>query len=226
MTTIVQPSSLELYEVEEKFGLEETRNPEFFSEWANQPVEISAHDRVCLDRAKADFLSLRKYPLHEEIVKIVIVAPILAAAGLSRAPFVPAAEKQVEVAIPQMDGCSEAASDEVMRGRIDLLVVHQQLWVTTIETKPTQADVLKALPQVLSYMMAGPDTNQPFFGLLTNGHNFVFVKLCKQRPHPIYALSELFTLIRQENDLYVIVAILQHFKQLVVSQDWTIQQAS
>ena len=113
-----------------------------------------------------------------------------------------------------------------MRGRIDLLVVHQQLWVTTIETKPTQADVLKALPQVLSYMMAGPETNQPFFGLLTNGHNFVFVKLLKQQPRSTYALSELFTLIRQENDLYAIVAILRHFKQLVLSQTWTAQQAS
>jgi hypothetical protein len=78
---------------------------------------------------------------------------------------VPAAEKQVEV--------SFEVDEQVMRGRVDWLVLHQDLWVTTIETKPKQADVLTALPQALFYMLASnAQTNsQPRFGLLTNGNH-------------------------------------------------------
>jgi hypothetical protein len=162
---VIQASNLTLHEVKQRFNLMWVQQPQFFPEWQSLSPNLSPYEQHWLDQAKADFLSLTKYLLHEEIVKMVILAPVLSIAGLCRAPFVPAAEKQVEV--------SFEVDEQVMRGRVDWLVLHQDLWVTTIETKPKQADVLTALPQALFYMLASnAQTNsQPRFGLLTNGNH-------------------------------------------------------
>lgn len=215
MAEIIQASNLALYQVEEKFNLAQANDPQFFPEWRGSNQNLNDYEKHWLDQAKEDFLSLRSYPLHEEIVKISVLAPVLSIAGLCHAPFVPAAEKQVQI--------SFEAEAEIIRGRIDLLILHRNLWVATIETKPKQADVLQALPQALFYMMASPIMT-PLFGLLTNGNHFIFVKLVKQEP-PQYELSELFTLLRQENDLYSVVGILRHLKELVLRQEWSVQQA-
>jgi hypothetical protein len=65
--------------------------------------------------------------------------------------------------------------------------------------------------------------SQPRFGLLTNGNHFLFVKLLRQ-PSPTYGLSELLTLLRQENELYQVVGILKHLRDLVLSTDWQTQK--
>lgn len=215
MVEVIQASRLSLHEIKQKFGLQQIQDSQFFPEWQGLSSDLTAYEQHWLDQAKADFLSLAEYPLHEEIVKIAVLAPVLSIAGLCRAPFVPAAEKQVEIAFED--------EDEVIRGRVDLLVLYRNLWVATIETKPKQADVLTALPQALLYMMASPTNSLPLFGLLTNGNHFLFVKLLKQET-PSYGLSELFTLLRQENDLYRVVGILKHLRELVLSEDWQAQQ--
>jgi hypothetical protein len=216
MTQFIQAHNLELYEVKERFNLQSSNDQQAFPEWQIPAPSLTAHEHYWLDQAKANFLSLADYPLHEEIVKMTVLAPVLSVAGLCRAPFVPAAEYQVAV--------SFADSDEVMRGRVDLLVLHRQLWVAAIETKPKQSDVLTALPQALFYMMASQPDAQTMFGLITNGNHFLFIKLIKQ-PQPVYVLSELFTLFRQANDLYQVVGILRHLKQIVLQHDWQTQQA-
>jgi len=215
MVEFIQASSLTLHEVKQRFNLQQVQDSQFFPEWQGLSSDLTAYEQHWLDQAKADFLSLAEYPLHEEIVKIAVLAPVLSIAGLCRAPFVPAAEKQVEISFEN--------EDEVIRGRVDLLVLYRNLWVATIETKPKQADVLTALPQALLYMMASPTNSLPLFGLLTNGNHFIFVKLIKQQT-PSYGLSELFTLLRQENDLYRVVGILKHLRELVLSEDWQAQQ--
>jgi hypothetical protein len=45
-----------------------------------------------LDKLKTDFLSLEQYPLHEELVKLAMVGPLLSLAGLFQYPFYPQAE--------------------------------------------------------------------------------------------------------------------------------------
>lgn len=215
MVEVIKASSLTLHEVKERFNLQQIQEPQFFPEWRDSRPDLTACEQHWLDWARADFLSLAEYPLHEEIVKISVLAPVLSVARLCRAPFVPAAQKQVEISFED--------EDEVIRGRIDLLVLHRSLWVTTIETKPKQADVLTALPQALLYMMSSPVNFRPLFGLLTNGYHFLFVKLIKQEQSS-YGLSELFTLLRQENDLYRVVGILKHLRDLVLSEDWQAQQ--
>ncbi|NEZ63071.1 restriction endonuclease subunit R [Leptolyngbyaceae cyanobacterium CCMR0082] len=222
MVQVIAAHSLELHEVEAQFGLQQSTDPAFFLEWQGVEADLDERDRYWLDKAKSNFLSLIKYRLHEEVVKMSILAPLLAVSGLGTAPFVPKAEKQIEVTFPAQDSDNE---DEIIRGRIDLLVLYRNLWVVTIETKPQQSDVLEALPQVLTYMMASPEKELPLFGLLTNGRHFIFVKLLKKTT-PTYCLSELFTLFRQGNEMYQVTAILQYLGKLMMAVDWKSQKVS
>ncbi|MEL7067638.1 MAG: restriction endonuclease subunit R [Cyanobacteria bacterium J06581_3] len=220
MPEIVPARSLELHEVEARFGLRQVMEQAFFSEWQDVQIDLDERDRYWLDKAKDNFLSLIKFRLHEEVVKISILAPLLAVSGLGSAPFVPKAEKQVEVSIPSQE---LGAENEIIRGRIDLLVMYRNLWVVTIETKPQQSDVLEALPQALTYMMASSEEKFPLFGLLTNGRHFMFVKLVKQA-QPVYALSELFTLFRQKNEMYQVASVLRQLGMIIMQQDWDNQK--
>ena len=174
MVEVIPAHSLELHEVEAQFGLQQASDPDFFPEWQGVAVELDERYRYWLDKAKANFLRLIKYRLHEEVVKRSILAPLLAVSRLGSVPFVPKAEQQVEITFSAQDADAE---DEVIRVRIDLLVLYRNFWVVTIETKPQQADVLEALPQALTYMMMSPEQELPLFGLLTNGRNFMFVKV-------------------------------------------------
>ena len=66
MVQVLPTHSLELHEVEARFGLEQSTNPAFFSEWQGVDVDLDERDRYWLDKAKSGFLSLIKYRLHEE----------------------------------------------------------------------------------------------------------------------------------------------------------------
>lgn len=102
---------------------------------------------------------------------------------------------------------------ETVQGRIDVLVIQEQLWVLVIESKRGSFSLEPALPQALAYMMANPNPDKPAFGLVTNGSNFLFIKLMKQDT-PQYALSDEFTL-RRGNDLYSVLRILKRLGALL-----------
>ena len=63
-------------------------------------------------------------------------------------------------------------------------------------------------------MLANPNPEKPLFGLVTNGSNFIFLKLVNQDV-PYYALSDEFTL-RRGNDLYTVLGILKRLGQVVI----------
>ena len=48
-----------------------------------------------------------------------------------------------------------------------------------IESKRVIYSVEAGLPQLLAYLMANPHQNQPNYGMLTNGSEFLFVKLSR-----------------------------------------------
>ena len=92
MVEILQARNLELHKVKARFNLSQTHDPGMFPEWQDYETacsQLSDHDTYWLDQAKSDFLRLMDYRLHEEVVKISILAPLLSVAGLSRVPFVP-----------------------------------------------------------------------------------------------------------------------------------------
>lgn len=204
MATTLNTSDLSLRTVKTKLNLQEVRDPNFFPEWQAVLPPIRASEQQWLDQIKEDFLELMEYPMHEEIVKLVILAPLLMFAGLLRRPFLPVAEQQVEIAL--------ADETEVIKGRIDVLVLHEQIWITVIETKRKAFNVIEALPQALTYMMDDLGLDQIRFGLITNGSEFRLIKLVRGSS-PQYGLSDLFTLQKQENDLYRILQLLRWLGQ-------------
>ena len=207
MAQVIQANNLELYQVQARFNLQQVWNDQFFWEWQGNLPEITDEEKHWLDKVKADFLSLAPYPSHEEIVKLFVLAPILSLANLTSYPFIPIAEKQVEF---------DYEEDETkIRGKIDLLILHQQLWMIVIESKPKQSDALTALAQALFYMMNNPNTEKPTFGLLTNGNRFIFVKLVQQ-DKPTYALSEDFSLYGRGNELHGVLAILKGLRDRIL----------
>ncbi|MBW4580150.1 MAG: hypothetical protein KME42_11320 [Tildeniella nuda ZEHNDER 1965/U140] len=70
----------------------------------------------------------------------------------------------------------------------------------------------KALPQALSYLLSSP--NRPCFGLITNGSDFVFIKL-DQTEQPIYATSKVFSLLAPDNELVDVLRVLKHLEDVL-----------
>lgn len=207
MAQIIQASNLELYEVEERFNLREIRSLDFFQEWQIETPEVSDYEKHYLDSVQEDFLGVSKHPLNEEIVKLMVLAPLLSLAGLLRPPFIPEAEKPVEIVLED--------EDEIIRGRIDVLVIYRGLWAVVVEAKRHSLNVSEGLAQALFHMMANPDNNKPAFALLLNGTEFQFVKLVKQET-PEYGLSRLFSLRNPGNELYTVLGILKHLREIVL----------
>jgi len=202
---VVFARNLSLSDVEQRFALSEVTDSSWFDEYQGLLPEPAASERAWLDQVRADFLAISKHPLHEEIVKMVVLAPLLSLAGLCRPPFLPVAEKSVEVSLEDYE--------ETIRGRVDLLVLHQQLWVVTIEAKRKGLNVSEALPQALFYMLSNADeglfrAEPPRYGLVTNGSHFIFIKLVGGAT-PRYALSQEFGLRREPNELYAVWGILK-----------------
>ena len=203
MIQVLQASQLTLHDVETKFGLQSVRDTDFFPEWQISTPKLTEAETYWLDKTQTDFIYLAKYPVHEELVKMVVLSPLLSVAGFYQQPFRPIAEKTVEVEVE--------ANEEVLRGRIDILGLNQQLWVIVVEAKSTQFSWHLGLPQALTYMMGGQQPSQVRFGLITNGTDLIFIKL--QRDRLQYGLSKIFSLFNPGNELYDVVGVLRALSQ-------------
>lgn len=207
MVQTIQARNLTLHDVKVKFGIRLAEDDQFFGEWRDELPELTELEKRSLDRVKADYLYLAEYFMPESVVKMVVLSPLLALAGFYRPPFRPAAETPMEI--------SAEDEGEIVRGRLDVLVLQQQLWVLVIESKNTDFSLNKAIPQALAYMMANPNPERPAFGLVTNGSEFIFIKLTKQRATPQYALSNVFSLLNRGNDLYSVLSVLKRLGALL-----------
>ena len=100
----------------------------------------------------------------------------------------------------------------MVTGRLDLLIFTPQFWVLAIEAKGTQYSLDAGIPQVLSYMLGNPEPEKPAFGFVTNGIDFMFLKL-ERRDRPQYGESYPFSM-RRGDDLQTVLRILKHLRQL------------
>jgi hypothetical protein len=205
MVQTIPASELSLYEVEAKLGLMENQAEEFFWEWQQDLSDLTESDRHALDRTKSDFLDQSKYPLLEQSVKLIALSPLLSLAGFYRQPFHIQPEASIQIALKE--------ADEVVRGRIDILVLKQQLWILVIESKEAGFSLKEAIPQALTYMAATPTPEKPAYGLCTNGSHWLFLKLDVHTKQ--YAQSDEFSLYRRHNELYRVLQILQRLQQVV-----------
>ncbi|MEO0532674.1 MAG: type I restriction endonuclease [Cyanobacteria bacterium P01_A01_bin.123] len=198
-----------LAEVEQRFSLTQRNEPDFFLEWQQDlptltPVQQAGldvmHRRLRYHRAVGDLL--------EGAVTLLVASPLLDIAGFYDPPFRLKAEAAVEIAVD--DG------EEILRGRIDILILQQQLWVLVLEAKKTTISLRSALPQAIAYMMANITPERPLFGMLTNGDELVFIKLIAE-PKAEYSLSRAFSLYTLPSELTVAMQVLTHMGQQMIS---------
>ncbi|MBR8834331.1 MAG: type I restriction endonuclease subunit R [Stigonema ocellatum SAG 48.90 = DSM 106950] len=207
MVQTIQARDISLYELEEKFGLELVTNSDFFTEWTENLPLVTDVEKLSLERVKSNYLNLNKRrPMSEEAVKMVVLSPLLDLAGFYQPPFEIETEASTEIS-----GVDESV---IVKGNIDVLVLNKRLWVLVIESKSTKFDVITALPQALAYMLDTPNIEQPIFGLLVNGREFVFVKLVHQEK-PKYARSYALS-IERDTELQQILSVLKRISQLIL----------
>jgi hypothetical protein len=86
-----------------------------------------------------------------------------------------------------------------------------------IESKRAAVSLEVGLPQLLAYILASPHPVQPLYGIITNGGSFVFLKLTQGTAAPHYALSRIYEMRNPGNDLYSVLAVLKHLRELLLS---------
>lgn len=207
MVQVIQARHLSIVDLEGKFALKLADDDQFFAEWLGYLPETTDREKQCLDRVKVNYLSLvKRRPLAENMVKMVVLSPLLDLANFYRPPFDVKTETSVEI--------STEDEGEIVKGRIDVLVLKQQFWLLVIESKNADISLIGAIPQALVYMLTNPNSERSTFGLVTNGSDFVFLKLIKQDILQ-YALSDNFTLLKRENELYCVLGILKNIGQIL-----------
>ncbi len=208
MVQAIPANQATLGQLKAAFDLQQVDDPAFFPEWAASTTALSDQERQALDRVKANFTTLWEAPpLLENTVKMVVLAPLLDLAGFYRPPY--RLETETGLTLEMADG------DQVIRGRVDVLVLQGRLWLLVVESKRSDFAVTVAVPQALAYMLATPSPARPTFGLITNGSEFLFLKALRQ-PRAEYANSRLFSLFNPGNELYPVLQVLQRLGPIAV----------
>ncbi len=198
MVQSVAAKDVTLRKLKQNFGLQMSQDSSFFPEWLDRLEPLSEEERHLLDRVQANFLELMEDPpMLENTVKMVVLAPLLDLAGFYHKPFRIETETSVDLEM-QDEGT-------IIRGRIDVLVLKNRLWLLAIESKRSDFAVTRAIPQALVYMLSNPETMQPTFGMITNGNEFLFLKVSQHR----YAHSRLFSLLNSECELHGVLQVLK-----------------
>jgi Type I restriction enzyme R protein N terminus (HSDR_N) len=208
MAQTIQAKTLTLHDVKTKFNFQLCEDDQFFREWMEDLPEITDEEKRYLDKVKAGYTNSVDYPMIEDNVKMVVLAPLLFLADLYLTPFHIESEKSVELVTVD--------EDIIVRGSIDVLLLIESFWVVAIEAKRSQYSVEVGLPQLLFYMLNDPSPEQVTFGLLTNGSSFRFIKVTKQDT-PQYAVSKLFDIGNPGNELYEVFRILKRLAGIISS---------
>lgn len=131
-TAAITETVVTLTDAETQFGLVRIENEQFFPEWFEELPEIQEAEKASLNLLRRRYLYHRADgDLLEGTVMLLLVSPLLALAGFYDPPFKIKAESSVELVLD--DG------EEVLRGRIDVLVLQKQFWVVVLESKKNYA---------------------------------------------------------------------------------------
>jgi type I site-specific restriction endonuclease len=196
-----------LAELRDRFGIARSTDPQFFSEWMAPQSVLTVAEVAAIDRIQQNYLSqLEVQSLNEETVKMVVVSPLLDVAGFYRSPYTIDSEVSVELQEVDENGAS-------LIRRIDTLILRQaQVWILVVESKRTRFSVQAAIPQAIAYLLAKPEADKPGFALLTNGGEFLFIKL-QGKTSPTYDFSATFSLLNRGNDLSQVLGMLKQIDQ-------------
>lgn len=210
MSTAITETITSLAEAEQRFHLHRTEADDFFWEWCTDLPELTNAEKTGLTELRRRYLYQRSQgQLLESTVTLLFASPLLTLAGFYDPPFRLKTEESVQITL--------ADPQEVLQGRLDVLVLKDQFWVVVLESKKTALSVWAALPQTLAYLMANPQPGQPSFAMMTNGDDSVFVKLTRSTGGE-YNLSRVFAALTSNQELYGILQILKQISQVVARE--------
>jgi hypothetical protein len=203
MLQTISADKITLYDLEQRFGLVQSDEPDFFEEWQTDLPILTSVEIDRLVRVRTAYDNLARRSVLESTVKLAVVSPLLDLSGLFFPPFYVSTEEEVEVTVD--------SHDLVVRGRMDVLVLKEQFWVLVIESKRAELSLKVGIPQVLAYMLGAPKPERPVYGLVTNGSNFVFLKL-EQQDGPTFDRSKEFVL-ETDHDLEMVLRIMKRLAE-------------
>jgi hypothetical protein len=208
MTQTLQARNVTLRNLIDHFGLQETQDDSFFAEWQSELPELTDSEKQSLDKIKASFFNLLKYPpFSEKAVQLTILSPLLFVADFFLPPFHIKTEQSIEI----------QSEDEgtIVRGQLDIVLLKDGLWALVIESKQADFSVEAGLAQLISYMLAKLDAPKPSYGLVTTGASFLFIKLLRSDAGALqYATSSQFDIRRPQNELRDVLKVLKRLAQI------------
>jgi hypothetical protein len=210
MSIAITDAITTIAEAEERFHLTRTEDDKFCPEWCtNLPLLTDAEQTGLIELRRRYLYQRSQGQLLENTVMLLFTSPLLMLAGFYDPPFRVKAEESVQIILGD--------PEEVLQGRLDVLVLKDQVWIVVLESKKTTISVWAALPQTLAYLAANPHPNSPSFALMTNGDDSVFVKLV-QNNQRLYNVSRPFAALTFNQELHGILQGLKQLAHVVSSQ--------
>lgn len=204
--TAISKAITTIAQAEQRLGLSRTEDEQFFPEWQVGLPQLSQGDRSELQTMRRRYLYHRTEDhLLEGAVTLLLASPLLTIAGFYDPPFRMKAETSVELSLN--DG------EEILQGRLDVLVLQEQFWVLVLESKKTALSALSGLPQALAYLSANPSLDRPMYGMVTNGDEILMMKVRSSQ----YALSRIFAPFISLGELEQVTQILRNIGQAVIT---------
>ncbi len=195
------------------YKLRPSKNAQFFTEWMGELPGLNENEILNLQRLKHRYLSyMEEDEISEGTVNIIMLHPLLDVMGLCDLPLRIRGEKFLKI-----EAIGEEENEaKILQGRIDALVVRDRFWIVIIESKEYGFSVSRGVPQTLAYMMGNPFPETPIFGMITNGEEYIFIKVVRGEINE-YGLSDLFSI---SNSLHNgLTEAMQVLKQLVIARD-------
>jgi hypothetical protein len=196
-------------------NLSQSVDPDFFLEWQGDLPPLTEAEEARLDRIRARYRYHRNSGhLAEGVVNLVVISPLLELAGFYDPPFQLQAERSVSL---EIDSVSPELGGQRLQGRLDFLVVQGGLWLAVVESKGTDLNVEDGIPQTLAYMCGKPSgmgEGRSVYGMVTNGGQFLFMKLV-QGAVSEYDISPLFSHLPRRNQLYDVARVLKRLAGLL-----------
>ncbi len=203
---ITNASSLTLGTLRQNFGLRLDSSDRFFDEWLNNAPTLTEAELQGLDRLTNNYTYLsQEEPPLEEIVKLVVVSPLLDLAGFYQFPFLVKAEVSTNIEV------ADEANTRLVQGRIDILVIQDSFWILVIESKPARLDVTAGIPQALTYLLSAPNLQSSCYGMVTNGREVLFLKCDRNKSVPQYTKSHTYRFLENTAER---IQVLQGLKQI------------
>ncbi len=199
MSQNLEASQLSLNDVRRLLKLEEREGDDFTDFFSLEPLsELEQQEILKIRTDFRRYLSAGK--VSEELVKFLVLSPLMRLAGFFDIPIVLTMEDSIPIEVE--DG------DTLIKGRLDILAVNQpdaelaaaQFWILVVEAKNSAIDPWAGLPQLLTYAYKSLQQQSSVWGLTTNGRNYQFVYLTRGN-HCTYQILPDLSLTDRERSL-------------------------